>query len=199
MRSLEISTLKYETIETRYDSYGEYEWRTLHVSLTSVPLLDVITPMMNAEQLEMFNILMETHGNSQFAASPFDFAWLPLVTSGFGYRIHPISGERDMHRGIDIAVPIGTEIRSGVNGFVSTIQEDASYGKSLVIQGYDGSEVKYAHLSEVLVSYGDEVSAGDVVALSGNTGNSTGPHLHYEVLVNGIYLDPMLYTAAGQP
>ena len=184
--------------ETRTDpSTGEtyevevtYEWRILNVNLTAKSFTDVIAARMNAEQAQLFNVLMMTKGNRQYVSNVFgDTNWLPYVTSYYGYRVHPISGEKNYHKAVDIGMPQGTEILAGHDGVVTQAGEAGSYGLIVVLEGAmeDGKTLttKYAHCSELLVSAGQEVKQGDVIAKVGSTGDSTGPHLHLEVLVDG--------------
>ena len=120
----------------------------------------------------------------------------PRISSSFGRRIHPFSGNNSFHNGIDYAVPVGTMVYTPADGKVTKVKNDANgYGWYVVVQHPDRTSTLYAHLSEVLVSVGDNVSAGCAVAKSGNTGRSTGPHLHYGMLdANNNYIDPSKYT-----
>lgn len=189
-----------DVIETRYyeDEDGElvpYEWRVLEVTLTSRPMLEIITPLMDTEQRMIYGFLMQTKGNRQYLASPFEFNWLNYVTDYYGYRVHPISGEKDYHMGIDIGVPVSTEIHAGHDGTVTFAGDSGGYGLVGVIEGANGLMSKYAHCDSLLVSVGQTVKTGDVIAMSGNTGNSTGPHLHLEVIKNGQYLNPLFFAS----
>jgi murein DD-endopeptidase MepM/ murein hydrolase activator NlpD len=112
------------------------------------------------------------------------------LTSEFGVRVDPYSAERAMHRGVDIATPHGAAVIAPSDGLVVFSGVEGSYGKVLVIDHGWGLKTRYGHLSEVLVSPGERVKRGARVALVGNTGRSTGPHLHYEVRVNGIPENP---------
>ena len=140
-------------------------------------------------------VLTQTKGARQYAVSPFDFDWLPYITCYYGYRVHPISGEKNLHRGIDIGQPIGTEIHAGFDGIVTATAYDASYGNYIVIENVKGIEMKYAHCHTLIAAIGQSVKKGDVIATVGNTGNSTGPHLHMEILRNGAYLNPIFFVA----
>ena len=132
-----------------------------------------------------------------YVKNVFGTNWLPYVTSYYGYRVHPISGEKNYHTGVDIGMPQGTEILAGHDGVVTQAGEAGSYGLIGVLEGdmEDGRTLttKYAHCSELLVSAGQEVKQGDVIAKVGSTGDSTGPHLHYEVIVRGKYDNPSKY------
>ena len=112
------------------------------------------------------------------------------VTSDFGTRIDPYTAERKMHEGLDIATPIGQPVYAPSDGTVVFAGTEGGYGKVLVIDHGYGVKTRYGHLSEILVHLGDRVGRGDKVALVGNTGRSTGPHLHYEVRVNGVPENP---------
>lgn len=115
------------------------------------------------------------------------------ITSPFGYRVHPIFGRVIGHTGIDIGIDEGTLVHAADGGTVVGAGWYSGYGYTVVIDHGNGMSTLYAHNSAVNVSEGQAVSKGQVVAYSGNTGNSTGPHLHFEVRVNGDPVDPMGY------
>ncbi|MDT8435749.1 MAG: M23 family metallopeptidase [Gemmatimonadota bacterium] len=116
----------------------------------------------------------------------------PLVESGFVTRTFGDSAAgATLHRGLDIAVPSGSYIRASGAGRVVEAGEDREYGRFVRLEHGDGVRSLYAHASWVLVAPGDEVEAGDVIALSGNTGRSTAPHLHLEIERNGEPVDPL--------
>jgi murein DD-endopeptidase MepM/ murein hydrolase activator NlpD len=112
------------------------------------------------------------------------------MTSGFGARSRPTAGASTFHAGVDYAVPVGTAVRSGAPGIVVHAGRLGALGNAVVIDYGDRTIAKFGHLSDVLVKPGDRVSAGQTVARSGNTGVSTGPHLHYSLEVNGRPVDP---------
>ena len=120
------------------------------------------------------------------------------ITSTFGYRIHPIFGLQRFHSGLDIAVPLGTSVLAANSGTVIKTAYSSSYGNMVMIDHGGGIVTAYAHLSEFVANVGDEVEKGTVIAKSGSTGWSTGPHLHFEVRVNGEYVDPTDYLK-GDP
>ncbi|MBR1866333.1 MAG: M23 family metallopeptidase [Lachnospiraceae bacterium] len=109
------------------------------------------------------------------------------ITSNFGYRWGRL------HAGVDVGVPIGTTVRASRAGQVVTAGWVGGYGNCVIIDHGDGISTRYGHLSEVTVSVGQYVDQGQQVALSGNTGRSTGPHLHFEIRVNGEAVDPLPY------
>lgn len=119
--------------------------------------------------------------------------WRKYITSEYGYRVHPITGEFSKHTGLDIALANGTEIHSCMSGTVETFNSGSSgFGLHLTITN-GMYKTLYAHCSEILVQDGQRVNAGDVIAKVGNTGYSTGPHLHLEYFVNGTRKNPKAY------
>lgn len=113
-----------------------------------------------------------------------------LMTSGFGSRYHPILGVQRSHLGVDLAVPSGTPIAATADGVVSFAAWDGGYGLLVAIDHGGGIETRYAHMSRIAVSSGQRVHTGDVLGYVGTTGLSTGPHVHYEVRVNGQAVSP---------
>lgn len=119
---------------------------------------------------------------------------LKRIASGFGYRIHPIYKTSIMHTGIDFTAPIGTEIYSTGNGIVSKVEtEGRGYGNNVIINHGFGYETLYGHMSKIKVRPGQRVTRGEIIGLVGNSGSSTGPHCHYEVIKNGKKIDPINY------
>lgn len=115
------------------------------------------------------------------------------VTSGFGYRIHPIFHVRKMHTGVDMHADMGEPIHAAAAGTVVQAGWRGGYGKCVIIEHGNGLATLYAHQSEILVSAGQNVKKGEVIGKVGSTGYSTGPHLHFEVRVNGSPVDPAGY------
>ncbi len=130
--------------------------------------------------------------------SPPTFIW-PVssgyVSSGFGARSRPKAGASTYHQGVDIAVSIGTTVRASSGGTVITAGWVSGYGNAVYIRHADGVVTRYGHLSKILVSVGETVTQGERIALSGNTGNSTGPHLHFEMRINGTAVNPLNYIS----
>ncbi len=185
--------------ETRYDDNEEpYEWTVLQTTLTVRPLSQVIAASLTpGDQTDRYGVYMQTYGNRQAYGNPFDFSWLGYVSSSYGYRVHPIDGGKNLHRGVDIAVPQGTAIHAIQDGRVVSAGSAGSYGLCVVVEDDKGYQSRYAHCSSLSVTAGQEVKRGDVIAAVGSTGNSTGPHLHLEVMLNGEYLNPCYFVDTG--
>ncbi|MBL4652846.1 MAG: M23 family metallopeptidase [Flavobacteriales bacterium] len=116
---------------------------------------------------------------------------LKRMASGFGKRIHPVYKTEMMHWGMDFSATIGTEIYATGNGVIKTVKYQKGYGKHIVIDHGYGYQTYYAHMSKFNVRKGQEVKRGEIIGYVGNTGTSTAPHLHYEVLKNGRKLNPV--------
>ncbi|WP_414901526.1 M23 family metallopeptidase [Rhizobium cremeum] len=119
------------------------------------------------------------------------------ITSRFGNRPDPFFGGLAMHAGIDFRSPVGGEIHATGSGKVVNAGPSGGYGNMVEIDHGLGFSTRFGHMSKILVKVGDEISAGDVIGYSGNTGRSTGPHIHYEVRRNGEAVDPMQFLNAG--
>jgi murein DD-endopeptidase MepM/ murein hydrolase activator NlpD len=114
-----------------------------------------------------------------------------MITDGFGWRIHPVYGSRHYHDGIDINASIGTPVAAAADGEVIMAQYYGGYGYAVKIDHGDGVVTLYSHLSEFAVQVGQHVKAGQLIAYSGNSGTSTGPHLHFSVYVDGTPVNPL--------
>ena len=114
-------------------------------------------------------------------------------SSSYGWRIDPFNGSKAFHEGLDFTANTGTPIRAAADGIVSAAEQGGAYGKLVKIEHGAGLETRYAHTSKILVKVGERVTKGQVVAEVGSTGRSTGPHLHYEIRLNGASLDPRKY------
>ena len=118
---------------------------------------------------------------------------LKRVASGWGYRIHPIYHTKKFHYGMDFSAPTGTEVYATGNAKVEYVGWKQGYGNTVILDHGFGYQTLYGHLYKGLVRKGQKVKRGDVIALVGNTGQSVGPHLHYEVHINGKPVDPRNY------
>ena len=117
---------------------------------------------------------------------------LTRVASGYGWRIHPIYKTEKMHTGMDFTSPVGTEIHATGNGVIGKIEMDGrGYGNNVIVNHGYGYETLYGHMSKIAVRSGQKVKRGDLIGYVGNSGTSTGPHLHYEVRKNGNPVNPV--------
>lgn len=185
--------------ETKYDENGDpYQWKVLKTTLAVRRWADLMAETLTpGEQTDRYGAYMQTYGNRQAFANPFDFPWLGYVSSPYGYRVHPITGVKDLHRGVDIAAAQGTPVAAIHDGKVVSAGDTGSYGLCVVIEDDQGYQSRYAHCSTLSVSAGQEVRRGDVIGAVGSTGDSTGPHLHLEVMLNGEYLNPYYFVDTG--
>lgn len=128
-----------------------------------------------------------------YLATPSGWPVSGRVSSKYGYRTHPKSGARQLHTGVDISIPLGTEVLATADGIVTFSGWTMNSGNVVVIEHGRGFSTAYAHNREILVAVGDRVRRDDVVALSGSTGRSTGPHVHYEIWKDGRHVNPSAY------
>ncbi len=120
-----------------------------------------------------------------------------FISSGFGWRINPITGGKEFHEGLDIATQSGNPIRAPSNGIVSYAGWESGFGNTVVIDHGYGITTLYGHMSKIEVKTGEIVKRGQTIGLVGDTGFSTGPHVHYQVMINGIPVNPMRYLVGN--
>lgn len=160
--------------------------------------LDVLTKKLYVQSKSYDEVIELAKKKEQMLASipaiqPVSNKDLKRIASGFGYRIHPIYKTRKMHKGLDFSAPKGTPIFSTGDGVVTNSKNvgGRGYGKYVVIDHGYGYETLYGHMSKVNVRRGQKVKRGDIIGYVGNTGSSTAPHLHYEVIKNGRKINPI--------
>ena len=148
-----------------------------------------------AVQEESFSEVMEflEDKKSMLASTPSIWPVRGWITSNFGKRLSPFTGKYKNHDGLDVATRTGTPIVAPADGRVTYVGVESGYGKLLVIDHGYGVVTRYGHNSKIFVKVGNKVKRGHKVAAIGNTGRSTGPHLHYEVRVNGVPVNPKNY------
>ncbi len=127
------------------------------------------------------------------AATPSIWPVRGSITAGFGQRLDPFTGEGTFHAGVDIAAPAGTLVRAAADGILFHAGPEAAYGNEILIDHGYGVATKYGHLARTLVVIGQEVKRGQVIGTVGMTGRTTGPHLHYEVLIHDTPVNPSKY------
>ena len=149
-----------------------------------------------AEEIEpRLNLLTLEAGDMFSLQAAFPSVW-PVdgrLTSGFGWRRSPISRRQKMHSGVDISAPRGTPVHAAASGTVVMARYNSGYGRMVTLDHGYGILTRYAHNSRLMVREGDWVEAGELIATVGSTGQSTGPHLHFEMVVEGRFVDPMDY------
>ncbi|HSH54290.1 MAG TPA: M23 family metallopeptidase [Methylotenera sp.] len=136
------------------------------------------------------SVLKDTLPNSSPVAAAYN-------SSSFGWRLDPFNGHKAFHEGLDFTANTGTPIYAAAGGIVTVAEQTPDYGKIVKIDHGSGLETRYAHASLLLVKPGERVEKGQIVAQVGSTGRSTGPHLHYEIRLNGNPLDPRKYLKAS--
>lgn len=169
--------------------------RILITTLTSKRLEDVLDGRLNEEQQEHYEVLNETKGNLMNLHSPIQGEWKNKITSMYGYRADPFTGEKKFHTAIDIADVEGTLLLAVFDGVITyTEHSDSGYGNYVELTDKEGNMARYAHASSISSRVGQEVKKGDEIAKMGTTGNSTGSHLHFELyLADGTRVNPYFY------
>jgi len=156
--------------------------------------LDLILRLMEQTEPRVAKVAEELEDISSLR-SAFPQVW-PVkgkLTSGYGYRRSPISRKRKIHRGIDVAAARGTPVYAVAPGVIETARYNSGYGRIVVNEHGHSVKTRYAHNSSLMVRQGQRVEAGDLIATVGSTGQSTGPHLHFELLIDGQAVDPLDY------
>jgi len=193
-RREEIAELVGQAESKQHEIEGIYEEKSNLLSKTRADknALIAMEKDLEIEEAEVTRIL-ESYKYGNAPGSKFMWPTPGRVKSGFGMRIHPIFGVPRFHSGIDIVAPSGTLVKSADGGEVIQAGYDQGYGYSIVIYHGGGFATRYAHLSRILVSVGQPVARAQVIGLVGSTGWSTGPHLHFEVRINGAAQNPYQY------
>ncbi len=179
----------------KYKNLENYDYSKVVIETTKK--LDRIAKQMYVQSKSYDELLKEVKNKSKLLASipaiqPISNKRLRHMASGFGFRIHPIYKTSKMHTGMDFTAPTGTPIYATGDGVV--IEADASrrgYGNHVVINHGYGYKTLYGHMSRIKVRRGQSVKRGEVIGFVGNTGTSTAPHLHYEVIKNGKHINPI--------
>ncbi|WP_461210626.1 peptidoglycan DD-metalloendopeptidase family protein [Desulfocurvus sp. DL9XJH121] len=146
------------------------------------------------EEIKQQDLMRVIHSNKElWASTPSIWPTQGWVSSAFGYRTSPFTMQREFHKGLDISAPKGTPIYAPAKGKVTFAGRENGYGVTLTVDHGTGITTRYGHLHSFAVKNGQKVTRGQLVAYVGNTGRSTGPHLHYEVRLNGVPVNPMRY------
>ncbi len=176
---------------------GETEQKKIcYVTLTRTELEEIVEGRLTDDQLELYRSYKLTTGGQQVYGPVMREDWTNLISSNYGDRIHPITKVRTTHKGVDIAIPTGTKLYSAVKGTVTVAHYSETAGNMVTVKNSTGWTVTFMHMDSIAVSVNQEVEKGDFIGYSGNTGNSTGPHLHLQVndasgnTVNPIFIIP---------
>jgi murein DD-endopeptidase MepM/ murein hydrolase activator NlpD len=167
--------------------------------ITTSTQMDKLENRLNAQSMSFRELLLLAKDKEKLLAcipaiQPVRNSDLKRRISGFGYRLHPIYKTRRMHTGMDFTADKGTKVYATGDGVVELIENKRwGYGKSIVINHGFGYKTRYAHLSAFKVKGGQKIKRGELIGLIGSTGQSTGPHLHYEVVKNGTKVNPIGY------
>lgn len=146
------------------------------------------------EEIRQQDLMQVIRSNKElWASTPSIWPTQGWISSQFGYRSSPFTMQREFHKGLDISAPTGTPIYAPAKGKVTFSGRDGGYGIALNLDHGTGIMTRYAHLHSLAVKNGQNVTRGQLVAYVGNSGRSTGPHLHYEVRLNGVPVNPMRY------
>jgi murein DD-endopeptidase MepM/ murein hydrolase activator NlpD len=165
-----------------------------HAAIDLLESIDLLDRQLTSQDMHLSTLekaLMERGVNEEVVPSG-----MPVkgyISSGFGGRIHPISGKYKGHEGVDIPGKIGTKIKAVAGGIVIDSKWVGGYGNMVEVKHADGYTTRYAHNQKNIVKVGDVIEKGDVVALLGNTGRSTGAHVHFEVRKHGNPINPMRF------
>lgn len=162
--------------------------RLMHQSLDD---LNTEISLQAQDKAELYKFLEDQ--KSILACTPSVWPVKGWISSGFGYRISPFTDEKEFHCGLDISTRMNTPIIAPADGVVSSTGQHYGYGNVLCVNHGNGLKTKYAHLSKSLVKKGQYVKRGQKIALVGNSGRTTGPHLHYEVHLKGVPVNPLRY------
>ena len=177
-----------ESLPTISRAYGIEMVRIVDANNLSSPALQA------GERLFIPNARLDSSVLRNFYGSTFIWPVRGPISSPFGYRINPFSGERTYHAAIDIVVNRGTPVKATREGKVADTGYNAVFGNYVIIRHTDGYQSLYAHLDAILVHKGTSVNQGEIIGRSGNTGQSTGPHLHFSIFRNGQAVDPRKYV-----
>lgn len=153
--------------------------------------LNTDTQLEEVRQQQLMHVIRDNR--ELWASTPSIWPSQGWISSDFGYRTSPFTGKREFHKGLDISTPQGTPIYAPAKGMVTSGGRDGGYGIAITINHGSGITTRYAHLHSLAIKKGQKVTRGQLIAYAGNTGRSTGPHLHYEVRLNGVPVNPMRY------
>ncbi|MDD2332118.1 MAG: M23 family metallopeptidase [Candidatus Cloacimonetes bacterium] len=175
------------------DKEHEDPWLETRISYIGKGIV-LINEQLHSSELDDYELLLKQYPELALSdGKPSIYPTFGSIASGWGMRIHPIYGNLEYHTGLDFANGAGTPIYATAAGVISYVGYERGYGRHVRVKHAEGYETRYAHLYSTQVRKGDFVKKGQIIALMGSTGVSTGNHLHYEVLVKGVKVNPSSY------
>ncbi len=178
-------------VDRTFDGYDKELSETYNQLLERLRQVNGVTQLAMTTHREVLdNVSIR---NEIYRSTPSIYPAFGKFAEAFGLRVHPVTGRRDMHRGVDISNDIGTPIYATADGVVTKTTFQRNMGNYVELRHGFGYVTHYGHLSRFLVHVGDEVKKGQIIALMGDTGRTTGPHVHYEVLQYGKYRNPWYF------
>ncbi len=186
------------SIRTEFAERNGETVKICYVTLTKKELEEIIGERIRQDEIFSYIGISLAGGGKQIFNPVMREDWSDHISSNFGSRLHPIDGTVKPHNGVDIAVPEGTRLYSAASGTVTTAQYSDSAGYMVTVTAENGYKITFMHMKSYSVARNQRIEAGEFIGLSGNTGNSTGPHLHLGVQKpDGTYVNPILYIPSN--
>lgn len=182
-----LSFFKHESVQEKTKEWSNRYFLTKNAVVSLAAQMDDIQQELNLLRKDV------AARKAYLAARPLGLPAKGKISCGYGYRVSPFSGRKEFHPAVDIAAPYGAPVVATAKGRVVFAGYKAGYGRTVIIRHEYGFSTMYAHNSRINVHAGDVVSRGDCIARVGSSGTSTGPHVHYEVFVNGVRVNPNDY------
>ena len=200
----QIELLQMYALEAKIPNSGAWLLDDLDAPNQGLPITDKLLQRMIVLQQKvqlLYPVVLEQAENvnaqkNQFSRIPKDWPVKGVLTSGFKYRVNPLTGKRKFHNGLDIGAPYNTKITAPMDGTVIYAGWMGGYGNCIDIDHGQGVITRYGHNAKLLVKVGQQVKKGEKIAEIGSTGHSTGPHLHYEIRVDGVAINPLKYITS---
>ena len=189
-QSLGIGGSDFSLLESE-DASGKASQKLVRMMHESLDNLNTEISVQTQDKTELFSYL--ENQKSAFSCTPSIVPAEGWISSRFGYRVSPFTNKKEFHNGLDIVSRVGTEILSTADGVITSVDKSDGLGLNIIINHGYGFKTIYGHLSKTLVKNGQAIKRGQDIALMGNSGRSTGSHLHYQVYLNGVPVNPEKY------
>lgn len=195
VEEIEMRQAEDDNGELVFDENGEpveVPYRILKIVLEVQEFSEVVREELEQKKVDDLNdAYIDSKGGHQKYGNPLGYYWLDSITSPYGHRENPTGAGWQIHKGVDIAAPMGTPLYAMHDGTVLTAGWHNLFGNTVIVQDDDNRQIRFAHCSALFVTVGQKVKRGENIAMVGSTGNSTGPHVHVEVTENGEHLNPL--------